>query len=177
MWQFDTYRDVSPGENVADLFLTLFNPQGMIIDFGCGTGRAAVHFMKKGRDVFLIDFTDNCRDDEALCLPFMQWDLLEPCPARAPHGFCTDVMEHIAPANVAAVIRNIMEAADSVFFQISTIPDECGSLIDQQLHLTVAPHDWWKKVFIDLGFTVQWELEDAIASMFYITKGELNVSQ
>jgi hypothetical protein len=170
MWQFDTYRDVSPGENVAELFLQLVNPHGLIIDFGCGTGRASVQFSKKGHDVFLIDFTDNCRDDEALSLPFMQWDLLEPCPARAPYGFCTDVMEHIAPENVDTVIRNIMEAADTTFFQISTIPDKCGAMIDHQLHLTVKPHSWWKDTFIEMGYNVQWEQEQDIASMFIVKR-------
>lgn len=168
MWQFDTYREVSPGEDSADLFLTVVKPDGLILDFGCGTGRASAYFASKGHDVFLIDFTDNCRDDEALCLPFLQWDLMNPCPARAPYGFCTDVMEHIAPENVDTVIRNIMSAAGTVFFQISTIPDSMGVLTGQQLHLTVRPHAWWKAVFERLGFVVEWEHEGEIASMFVV---------
>ena len=43
----------------------------------------------------------------------------------------------------AAVLRNVTEAARTVFFQISTVPDAMGVLIGHDLHLTVRPHAWW----------------------------------
>jgi hypothetical protein len=78
MWQFDTYRDVSPGECLVDLFLDIVKPDSQIIDFGCGTGRASIALSKREHSVFLIDFTDNCRDEEAMALPFLHWSNLEP---------------------------------------------------------------------------------------------------
>ena len=170
MWQYDSYRNGSPGECVADFYLDKCKPEGLIIDFGCGTGRAGVKFVEAGHEVLLIDFTDNCRDEEALTIPFMQWDLTKPCTARAPNGFNTDVMEHIPTEDVDLVINNIMASAEKVFFQISTIDDIGGALIGATLHLTVKPHNWWKAKFKKLGYTVEFAENHAIASIFYVSQ-------
>lgn len=170
MWQFDAYRDHSPGERIAKYYLESFKPEGLIIDFGCGTGRAGIEFRKHGNDVLLIDFTDNSRDHEALEIPFLQWDLTKPCPARADNGFCTDVMEHIPTDDVCKVVHNIMDSAKKVFFQISTVEDDFGDAIGHDLHLTVKPHSWWKELFINLGFNVEFELDMDIASIFYVSR-------
>jgi hypothetical protein len=156
MWQFDGYRVFSPGEETVDWYLSHVKPDGMIIDFGCGTGRASVALARKGHSVFLVDFADNCRDPEAALLPFLEWDLTKPLNLRAPHGICCDVMEHIPTEDVEAVIANIMASAETVFFQISTVPDSFGVVIGQPLHLTVKPHDWWLGLFTYLGFSVSW---------------------
>lgn len=91
-------------------------------------------------------------------LPFLQHDLTQPLPIRASHGFCTDVMEHIPPGDVAAVLRNVTEAARTVFFQISTVPDAMGVLIGHDLHLTVRPHAWWLEQLSRYG-AVTWQHE------------------
>ncbi|MGB6873776.1 MAG: 6-hydroxymethylpterin diphosphokinase MptE-like protein [Dehalococcoidia bacterium] len=169
MWQFDTYRDISPGEYIVDLFIERFKPEGLVIDFGCGTGRAGLKMAENGLDVMLVDFTDNCRDDEAIPLPFLQWDLTSPLPIKSEYGYCTDVMEHIPTTDVESVINNIMTASEKVFFQISTVDDVMGEMIEQPLHLTVRHHLWWKDAFIALGYKVKWEEEQDTASLFYIT--------
>ncbi len=174
MWNLDTYRAYSPGENIAEFFLNEFHPGrgGLIIDYGCGTGRAGIVFKNKGHDVMLMDFADNCRDDEALDIPFIQHDLTAPCPIKSAYGFCTDVMEHIPTEDVDKVISNIMNASENVFFQISTIDDAFGETIDEPLHLTVKPHSWWKNKFESLGHKIIWEQEQAANALFYIQTGE-----
>jgi hypothetical protein len=170
MWQTDSYRRLSPGEEAVDTFLEVMNPDGLIIDFGCGTGRAGVALSRAGHDVFLIDFTDNCRDEKALSLPFLEWDLTRPCPMSAGFGMCADVMEHIPPEDVETVIVNIMAASEKTFFQISTVADHWGALIDQPLHLTVKPHDWWLGLFGYLGYDVVWARDIGIASQFVVCR-------
>jgi uncharacterized Rossmann fold enzyme len=170
MWQFDGYRDVSPGEGIVPLFLEIARPKGLIVDFGCGTGRASLALRKAGHDVFLVDFADNCRDDEARELPFLEWDLTRPMPMRAPFGLCTDVMEHIPTDDVPTVLANIMDVAGSVFFQISTIQDKFGDVIHQRLHCTVRPHAWWAEQFRSIGAEIAWEQPGQIASCFLVNR-------
>ena len=169
LWQFDGYRDSSPGEHVVGLFLDLVKPDNLIIDFGCGTGRAALKMVERKHEVVLVDFTDNCRDEEAMGLPFFEWDLSYPCPLRAPYGFCTDVMEHIPTEDVDAVIANIMEAATKVFFQISTVADVFGGVIGSTLHNTVRSPQWWQQTFEKLDFVIEWQSESPINAIFIVT--------
>jgi len=175
MWQYDSYRENSPGEAQAIGFLSLFNPEGLIIDYGCGTGRAGVIFAKKGHDVMLLDFADNCRDAEAQALPFLQHDLTKPCPVSSKYGYCTDVMEHLPEKDVVTVINNIMNSSERVFFQISTTEDHYGQMCDTHLHLTVKPHSWWKDLFVTNGYTVEWEMEQEYAALFYISNPDRRV--
>lgn len=168
MWNIPSYRNVSPGAMIVDTFLDVVNPDDLIIDFGCGTGKAGVKLSENGHKVLLVDFTDNCRDQEALGLTFVKADLSEKIPVSAPYGYCTDVMEHIPTTDVMEVIDNIMTSSGKVFFQISTVDDHFGKVIGHVLHNTVKPHSWWKELFITLGYDIEWENESDIASLFYV---------
>jgi hypothetical protein len=174
MWQLDAYRQVAPGESVVETFIKTSNPDGLVIDYGCGTGRAGIKMAENGLDVMLVDFTDNCRDQEALCLPFYQADLTEPLPISSPYGYCTDVMEHIPTEDVEKVIDNIMTASKKVFFQISTIQDVMGSFIDSELHLTVKPFKWWNDLFLRKGYAINWKSDEGAAALFYIINPRRN---
>lgn len=169
MWQFDMYRENSPGEKNVDFFYNMVKPDSLVIDFGCGTGRAALALHNKGLEVLCVDFASNSRDEEAMGLPFLEWDLTQPIPSRAKFGYCTDVMEHIPMEDVQAVLRNIMDSAETVFFQISTIEDVCGAMIGADLHLSVYPHDVWAEMI--RGFAnIAWSDEQEIVSSFYVTR-------
>lgn len=170
MWQFDGYRDFSPGEGIVPLFLEVTKPEGLVVDFGCGTGRASIELAKAGHSVFLVDFADNCRDEEAKHLPFLEWDLTRPMPMRSPYGLCTDVMEHIPEKDVSTVLANILEASESVFFQISTVQDTFGEVIHQRLHCTIRPHDWWADQFRSLGAEIAWQERQDHASCFLVNR-------
>jgi hypothetical protein len=174
MWQFDAYREYAPGEHLVETFLTTLKPEkgDLVVDFGCGTGRASIELHKRGYRVYLIDFADNCRDEEAMSLPFLEWDLVRPVPVRANYGLCTDVMEHIPPNDVAQVLTNILEAAKTVLFQISTVKDSFGALLGTELHLTVRDHQWWMAMFhtLDLHVTTSWKNEGN--SLFIVTRKE-----
>ncbi len=172
MWCFAAYRTRSPGEEVVQDFLDVVRPTGTVIDFGCGTGRAAVKFKEEGLEPILVDFASNCRDQDARILPFYEFDLREPIPLAAEYGFCTDVMEHIAPEDVEKVVGNILNAAQTVFFQISVREDSAGFLINQKLHLTVQPHQWWKMLFEALGYVVSFEKQGEDDSQFVVSRKE-----
>ena len=160
MWAFPGYRTHSPGEASAQAFLEFgLEPGASLLDIGCGTGRAGVKFKAAGLDVTLMDFTDNSRDYQAMTLPFLQHDITQPFPVKARYGYCTDVMEHIPTPDVPRVLRNILHATATCFFQISTVPDAMGALINQDLHLTVQPMAWWREQIEACGGCVVWAQE------------------
>jgi SAM-dependent methyltransferase len=160
---------------MVERFVEIAKPDGKIIDFGCGTGRAALKMQEMGLDVLAVDFTDNCRDKPALALSFLQWDLTRPLPVSAPYGYCTDVMEHIPTDLVGTVISNIMASAERVFFQIATVPDKFGASIGQTLHLTVKPHEWWLEQFAE--YRIEWQDAGDVHSCFYVTRGGADASR
>lgn len=143
MWDMPCYRDYSPAETVVDQIAAFVPPGVRVMDFGCGTARAAVELAKRGYQPVLIDFAFNCRDEEARDLPFVLQDLTEPIVTWAAWGYCCDVMEHIPTNDVNKVLWNISTAADNCFFKIETTPDNMGALIGQTLHLSVYPDAWW----------------------------------
>lgn len=154
LWGTDIYREHSPGEMWAHDILNFLKPDSMVLDFGCGSGRASRVLADNGIPVFLMDFAENCRDECAMDLPFLQWDLTKPIPPKADYGICCDVMEHIPPDDVETVVGNIMASAKNVFFSIATVDDVCHDFIGQPLHLTIEPHGWWKELLGKYGNVV-----------------------
>lgn len=146
MWGFGSYRKNAPGEKlVADAINRLgIDEPTTVIDFGCGTGRAARAFKKRGHIVTGIDIAENCLDPGVNILLVNQC-LWEPIGIKAEIGYCTDVMEHIPPEHVDAVLANIAACTERSYFQIATRKDAMGRLIKDTLHLTVKPADWWEQ--------------------------------
>lgn len=147
MWDVKAYRNHSPGESLAQ---KAFTEMGMrindkLIDFGCGTGRPAAQFQRLGAAVTGIDHATNCLDPD-VNINFLKcclWDL--PPDLAAMYGYCTDVMEHIPPEKVDAVLSEIRRVVrNKVFFQIATFPDGMGKRIGETLHLSVHGPEWWK---------------------------------
>jgi hypothetical protein len=170
MWAIPAYRDTAPGELIADTFVNVakITKETVIVDFGCGTGRGAkrIHDLS-GAQMRLVDFSHNCLD-KGVNFPLTIADLTKPIGVKGDIGYCTDVMEHIAPENVEAVIQNIMECVDSAFFQISLVPDNMGALIGQPLHLSVFPYNWWLNKFAE--YNVLWADYNLQNAYFYLTK-------
>ena len=176
VWNHPKYREMAPGEHIAETFLQVANPKvgETVIDFGCGTGRGGAKLADVGLSVRLLDFTDNCLDEAVRArlngtIQFVQHDLTQPFGGMEKYGFCTDVMEHIPTDDVEKVLRNILYSARHVFFQISCEPDNLGALIGEQLHLTVKPYAWWLEKFNKLHCTVHWSHDAVHTCLFYVT--------
>jgi hypothetical protein len=180
MWAHPEYRVVAPGEGIASKFLEVARPkQGSeVIDFGSGTGRGALMLaLLGGLQVHMLDFAENCLDEDvrnalttqAHVLKFTQHDLNKPVPFTAEYGYCTDVLEHIPPDFMHAVIVHILRAAKHVFFQISCVDDVCGALIGEPLHLSVHPYQWWHDLFAKYGCVMHWSVDNGDSCMFYLS--------
>lgn len=198
MWAHAEYRAHAPGEGAASLFLGVARPRpgSTVIDFGAGTGRGALMLALLGNvRVEMVDFASNCLDEDvrnalttqAHALAFTQADLTQPIALRARYGFCTDVMEHIPTEDVDRVLRNILQSAQHVYFQISCVDDSCGKLIGETLHHTVRPPSWWLTKFHELECVVHHFVDQGSQCTLYVTawatgkevedKGVLNVEE
>lgn len=170
MWSIPAYRDTAPGELIAETFVKVANitKEQKVVDFGCGTGRGSkkIHELT-GATMQMVDFSNNCLDSN-VTFPLLLADLTKPIAAAGDVGYCTDVMEHIAPENVDTVIKNIMDCVESAFFQISLVHDNMGALIGQHLHLSVFPYAWWSDKFKE--YRILWSDQDAINAIFYVKK-------
>lgn len=145
----DYRRGPFPGVQYGLIFLVRYlSDYHSMIDFGCGSGDAAVLFAMLRYDVFLVDIAENCLNQEARdSLEHRFWvSPLHKLPPDLPHvdwGYCTDVMEHLPLEWVEPSLAAMKSKTDRIFFSIRGEPDGGGVLIGRELHLTVQPVDWW----------------------------------
>lgn len=144
MWRHDAYRNFSPGECLLEDILNKLQIKlnATVIDFGCGTGRAAQKLSERGYRILAIDFADNCLDRN-IKVPFLAADLTDLPQVTADYGICCDVMEHIPTRYVDDVLAGIARSVKAAFFSIALCPDAFGAVIGEPLHLTVKPIEWW----------------------------------
>lgn len=149
VWKHKQYRKVSPGMLECERAWQLCGMKAgdTLIDYGAGPCRASKWFQDRGLDVLAIDIADNAREtEEVQFLKACLWDLPAQVPA-SDYGFCTDVMEHIPPVHVAAVLNGIASRTrKAAYFRIATRPDKMGPmLLGKPLHLTVRGGEWWRE--------------------------------
>jgi len=149
MWAVRGYRARSPGERSLGEFLQMADmpTASTILDFGVGCGRPAYALQQKGFRVTGIDLTQTCLDPDILYkLNFVKASLWElPSDLTGDYGYCTDVMEHIPPEKVDAVLaEQVRTCKVGCFYQIATFHDSFGRKINEILHLTIENADWWE---------------------------------
>lgn len=172
IWSHPEYRAHSPGEDCAKTFIETASPKedSIIADIGCGTGRGSLAISTMGRfRQILVDFAANCLDSDCRSFPFLRADLRRDLPIRADYAYCTDVLEHIEPDQIDAVLLNIKRVAPKAFFQISLIEDSMGALIGRPLHLSVHPYEWWVDKFQSLGYSVISSGSNTDTAIFYLS--------
>ncbi len=179
VWNVPAYRVVSPGENCVDMFLEAVkdimpdHKDQTLIDFGCGTGRAAMKLDKTFK-VTPMDFAWNCLDEdvkEHFGERFVEHDITKKTPLRAVWGFTTDVMEHLPPGEVDDALDVIFECCENIFFQIATAEDHFGDHPDikDHLHLTVWNYQKWLKKFAEYGVIVHRSVELKHHVIFFVS--------
>ena len=159
-WRDNRYRMCSPGEMSLPMFLKHEPERGTLIDFGCGTGRATAALIKEGFDAKGVDIAQNAVDNS---IPFELACLWEKA-FKAKWAFSCDVLEHIPPEHVQAVLDNMV--TENCFLRVHLHEDKFGKNVGEKLHLTIQPHEWWLNE-ISKRWNVVHHESNGTASTFY----------
>ena len=183
-WNEPDYRKYSPGQGLVKDFWVAANPKPgqTLIDWGCGTGRAGHALYKKGLNVTLVDFAENCLDEDVRNdlnedFQFVEHDLTQAIALPSHYGYCCDVLEHIPEDKIDEVLDNILENSRFCFFQISCMKDHFGTHPNirgdkerEHLHVTVHDYQWWLQKFVEKKVII-YRSNDLISSCIFYLSG------
>jgi len=143
------YRSKSPHKRCLPRALDELAQYESYANFGCGSGLLDRYLLDQKPGV-LVDHVSVLWEDVAAhknLTKFIEASLFEDFEMfEAPFAVCTDVMEHIPPDKVDAVLANIAARTPECFFQISLNPSGEKDIekYGGHLHLTVETPEWWK---------------------------------
>lgn len=113
-----------------------------ILDYGCGKGTVGKAFREAGLDVV--------RDYD----PGIPGKDTPPHPADLV--VAVDVMEHIEPDCLPAVLVDLVRVTRKILFvAISTIPSKRWMSDGRNTHICVEAPGWWRSSFEGVGFHVR----------------------
>jgi hypothetical protein len=172
-WKKNAYRRLTTSEKALNIFMDTVKPPraATLIDWGCGTGRAGLRAWKQALDVTLVDFAENCLDDDVRdslseSLTFIRHDIQKPIDLRSDYGLCVDTIEHIEEEDLGQALENILSASNEVFFHIFTGEDDFGF---GKFRKTLRPYTWWLQRFANLGLLVLHSQEFADSCLFHVS--------
>lgn len=146
------YRSKSPHWRCKDRILEEMRLLGVkeYANFGCGSGLLDRSLLQNHEGI-LVDHVQVLWPDvkeHPNLRKFIEASLFEDFEHfEVDFAVSTDVMEHIPPEKVDAVLENIAKRAKSCFFQISLNPsgDRDEEKYGGHLHLTVERPEWWEQ--------------------------------
>jgi hypothetical protein len=136
------------GDKWAEVVITLMHmyQAWSVLDYGCGQGslKRAVLEMPKRSGVRVDEYDPAIPGKDAL-------------PSFADLVVATDMLEHVEPDRLEAVLGHLKALArKAVFVVVAIQPDSSRVLADgRNAHLIVRPANWWKKHCEAAGFTVK----------------------
>lgn len=114
-----------------------------ILDYGCGQGSLGEALRLSERWEDIREYDPAIPGKDAL-------------PMRADLVVCTDVMEHVEPEKLEAVLRHLTSLADAVLFVVVSIVETAKTLSDgRQAHILLRSPEWWRTRFHALGWVVE----------------------
>ena len=108
-----TYNNVSHKQYIQK-FLSLLQPDSMILDAACGAGRYMSFLLEKGHTVYGIDQSQGMLSRAQKFFPDVQTEkigLQEMSYQEAFDGMiCMDALEHVCPEDWLPILRNFQKA-------------------------------------------------------------------
>lgn len=113
-----------------------------ILDYGCGKGTIGTAFREAGLNI-VSDYDPAIPGKDKHAAPA---DLV----------VAVDVMEHIEPECLEAVMNDLLRVTRKILFvAISTSPSKRTMSDGRNTHLIVRPDEWWRERFEGVGFKVR----------------------
>lgn len=114
-----------------------------VLDYGCGQGTLVAELKRKH-------------------LPGIRYAEYDPAvagksspPAFADLVICTDVLEHVEPDKLDAVLMHLKQLARKAVFAVIALRPSNKTLSDgRNAHLIIEPADWWIARLTAAGFRV-----------------------
>lgn len=114
-----------------------------VLDYGCGKGKLAVE---------LADLSIKIQEYD----PAIAGKDAEPEPAELV--VCTDVLEHIEPVHLNAVLRDLRRVTQKRLFAVISCRPAGKKLADgRNAHLLVRPGTWWRAKLVEHFQILLWE--------------------
>jgi hypothetical protein len=133
------------GNKWAETVVKLIESYGAtsVLDYGCGQGTLRTAVMSEPRPGVRFDEYDPGIQTKAAL------------PSFADLVVCTDVLEHIEPERLDAVLAHLkLLARKAVFVVVALIPSAKILADGRNAHLIIRPANWWRKRCIAAGFTL-----------------------
>lgn len=113
-----------------------------VLDYGCGRGTLMAAVQAKSPLLSCRDYDPAIPGKNGL-------------PAFADMVTCTDVLEHIEPDRLSAVLEHLRQLARSVVFVVIATRPSSKTLSDgRNAHLIIENADWWEAKVLDAGFRI-----------------------
>jgi 2-polyprenyl-3-methyl-5-hydroxy-6-metoxy-1,4-benzoquinol methylase len=113
-----------------------------ILDYGCGQGSLAVALRRVSSGIRISEYDPAIPGKDAM-------------PDFADLVVCTDVLEHVEPDRLDAVLRHLRSLARKALWVVVSTKDSNKRLSDgQNAHLTIQSWKWWKPRLKAAGFTL-----------------------
>jgi Protein of unknown function DUF115/Methyltransferase domain len=138
--------------------LDLVNGNGYrtVLDYGCGKGNVARVLAESGATVAEYD-------------PAVEGKDAPPVPAELV--VCTDVLEHIEPVHLNAVLRHLREMTQRRLFATICCRPAGKTLADgRNAHLIVKPGAWWRAKLLEHFQVLIWEERGPVVACELIPK-------
>jgi 2-polyprenyl-3-methyl-5-hydroxy-6-metoxy-1,4-benzoquinol methylase len=114
-----------------------------ILDYGAGGGTLRTAMVKQG-------WTGEIREYDP-AVPGM-----DAMPEPAELVVCTDVLEHVEPECLDAVLSHLYQLTQrTAFLCISTVPSSKGLSDGRNAHLSVWPSAWWQRRIERQGWRIR----------------------
>lgn len=113
-----------------------------VLDYGCGQG--TLYRAMKGHVIDGIQWRNYDPAQEAWNhLPVKPYDLV----------VCTDVLEHIEPEKITAVVRHLRSLTRVELFTVISLVETAKTLSDgRQAHILLQDENWWTHMMQSEGF-------------------------